>query len=118
MGGNFEQYTKLKNNIALLKLLIGSSVGGKVFHRHSKSVRGISLSHFSDTSLASLHLVFEESVQLIKSYTVKISCLFGCYEKPTPFKLKMIHKLRVDLYRCHRHRNHVHVIASDSSKSR
>ncbi|GJV98650.1 hypothetical protein Tco_1553902 [Tanacetum coccineum] len=34
----------------------------------------------------------------------------GCSDKLTPLELKMIHKLRVDLERCHSHRNHVLVI--------
>ncbi|GJZ54453.1 hypothetical protein Tco_0609338 [Tanacetum coccineum] len=68
-----------------------------------------SLSHFSNF-FSIFFIVFEESIQLIKGYTVKIAYLFSCCDKPTPLRLKMIHKLRVDLNRCHRHRNRVHVI--------
>ncbi|GJT41496.1 hypothetical protein Tco_0941361 [Tanacetum coccineum] len=126
VGRNFERYTELKKIIALLRLAIGSSVERKVGiairyqvedgdldtvfeYCCMKEVDGSIFqqmqvfrelfSTFLELLLGISFIVFEERVQLIKSYTVKISCLFSNCDKPTPLGLKMIHKLRIDLHR-------------------
>ncbi|GJV40594.1 hypothetical protein Tco_1419034 [Tanacetum coccineum] len=103
MGGYFEQYTELKKIITLLRRAIGSSVGRKV---------GIA-SLVSECLIDSVDMV--DKLQILELDTVFDYCCikevgYSCCDKPTPLRLKMIHKLRVDLHRCHRHRNHVHVI--------
>ncbi|GKA03174.1 hypothetical protein Tco_0675955 [Tanacetum coccineum] len=57
--------------------------------------------------IASVDMV--DKLQMVELDIVFDYC-YSCCDKPTPLGLKMIHKLHVDLHRCHRHRNHVHVI--------
>ncbi|GKB04298.1 hypothetical protein Tco_0832441 [Tanacetum coccineum] len=97
---NFKRYTELKNIIALFRLAIGSSVRRKV---------GIA----SPCLIDSVDMV--DKLQMVELDTVFDYCCMkeagcSCSDKPTPLGLKMIHKLRVDLQRCHSHRNHVLVI--------